>query len=127
MTTGRQSVPLNADLIRVLSRTERLALAQTIMANQRTFLSYVTSCIGLLATGYGLIKLADHPLLQAAGFLPLALSVAFGISGFARYRAMYRLLGRITAGQLLRIGLSLLHEEAGSAGDDGSAAGRENH
>ncbi len=117
MATGRQSSELTTDLIliRAMSRSERLALARTIMANQRTVLSYATTCLGLLATGYALLALTGHTLLQAAGVVALALCGAMGFSGYMRYRAMRKALGKITASHLLHVGHSLLHDEAGSA------------
>jgi putative membrane protein len=122
MAAGRGSHELTTDLIRVMSRTERLALARTLMANQRTVLSYAKTCIGLLAAGFGLLALAGHQLLQAAGVAAATLSLITGVAGFVRYRAMKRALGHVTASHLVDVGYSLLQEEAATASDDASAA-----
>jgi putative membrane protein len=122
MTAGKPSGELTPDLIRLMSRSERLSLARTLLANQRTLLSYVKTAIGLLAAGYGLIALTGHILLQAAGVVGLALSGTVATVGYVKYRAMGRALGRITASHLLEVGYSLLHDEAGLASDDASAA-----
>ena len=124
MTAGKP-MPLikpTPDLIRGMSRSERLALARTLMANQRTVLSYVTTSLGLLATGYGLIALTGRMLLQAAGVVGLALSGIVVIAGYVRYRTMKRALGRFTASDMVGLGYSLLHDEAGLASDEASAA-----
>lgn len=117
MTAGTHPRGLTTDLIRVMSRSERLDLARTIMANQRGLLAHTMTCMGLLATGYGLLSLTGHIFLQAAGVVGLMLSGIVGIVGYVRYRAMRRLLGGITAGHLLEVGLSLLKDEAGLAGN----------
>jgi len=116
MTAGKPSIELTPDLIRGMSRTERLALARTLMANQRTVLSYVKTGIGLLATGYGLLVLTGSVLLQAAGVGALALSGIVGVVGYARYRTMKRALGRVTVNDIWEVGYSLLHDEAELAG-----------
>lgn len=64
------SPKLNPDITRGLPRTQRMALARTLMANERTVLSYVRTAIGLLATGYGLVALMEHPLLQPPAWAP---------------------------------------------------------
>jgi len=122
MAAGRDSHELTIDLIRLMSRTERLALARTLLANQRTVLSYAKTCIGLMAAGFGLFVLAGHPLLQAAGVVAAMLSLIVGIAGFVRYRAMKRALGHVKASHLLDVGYSLLHEEAAKASDDAEPA-----
>jgi putative membrane protein len=121
MTAGKPSIKLPPELIRAMSRSERLALARTLMANQRTVLAYVTTSLGLLAGGYGLIVLTGHMLLQAAGVVGLALSGIVVILGLVRYRRMKRALGGVTASHILDVGYSLLHDEAGLASDDASA------
>lgn len=123
MAAGKRSHKLTTDLIRVMARSERLALARTLLANERTVLSYAKTCIALLATGYGLLALAGHQLLQAAGVVALLLSGIVWVSGFVKYRAMKRALGHVTASHLLDIGYTLLQEGAAKATDDASAAG----
>ncbi len=111
MTAGKP-IP---DLIRGMSRTERLALARTLMANQRTVLSYTTTSLGLLATGYGLIALTGNMFLQAAGVVGIALSGIVVVAGFVRYHTMKRALGRFTVRDMADLEYSLLHDEAGLA------------
>jgi len=107
--------------IRRLSRTQRMALARTLMANQRTVLSYVRTAIGLVATGYGLVALADHPLLQATGVGAMAISGLVVILGFVRYHTMRKAIG-FTPREMVSLEYSLLHDEVWLASDDASGA-----
>lgn len=123
MTDGTKtesgSPKLTPDIVRGLSRTQRMALARTLMANQRTVLSYVRTAIGLLATGYGLIALTGHPLLEAAGVGAMAISGLVVILGFVRYHTMRKAIG-FTPREMVSLEYSLLHDEVAS--DDASVA-----
>lgn len=124
MTDGTKtesgSPKLTPDIARGLSRTQRMALARTLMANQRTVLSYVRTAIGLLATGYGLVALAEHPLLEAAGVGAMAISGLVVILGFVRYHTMRKVIGRFPPSEMVSLEYSLLHDEVAS--DDASVA-----
>ena len=123
MTDGTKpesgSPKLTPDIARGLSRTQRMALARTLMANQRTVLSYVRTAIGLLATGYGLVALTGHPLLEAAGVGAMAISGLVVILGFVRYHTMRKAIG-FTPSEMVSLEYSLLHDEVAS--DDASVA-----
>ena len=103
MTDGTKpesgSPKLNPDISHGLSRTQRMALARTLMASQRTVLSYVRTAIGLLATGYGLVALTGHPLLEAAGVGAMVISGLVVIQGVARYHRMRKTIGGFTPGE----------------------------
>ena len=70
---------------------QTLAIGRTAMANDRTFLAYIRTAIGLLGGGIGLIALVKHPVLEAVGWLCIALSAVvllYGIRRFLQIRSM---------------------------------------
>ena len=63
-----------------------LALDRTTLANERTFLSYVRTALGLAAAGGVLIKLAPgNSLMLILGFLLLPISIATLAHGYKRF------------------------------------------
>ncbi|MEJ2370218.1 MAG: DUF202 domain-containing protein [Gemmatimonadales bacterium] len=122
MTAEENSAKTTLDLVRGMSRPERMALARTLMANERTALSYVTTSIGLLATGYALIALAGHILLQAAGVVGVVVSGIVGAVGYVRYRMMKRALRGVTVRDMVDVAYSVLHDEFGLTSAAASAA-----
>ncbi|MFZ1332323.1 MAG: DUF202 domain-containing protein [Flavobacteriales bacterium] len=63
-----------------------LAIQRTNLANERTFLSYIRSSIGLLILGVSFIKFLDSLAVEIAGGLFIFLSILlFGI-GLHQYR-----------------------------------------
>ena len=69
-----------------------LALGRTMMANERTLLSFVRTSLGLLGGGIALIKFLEHPGFVALGWILVVASVVFLIWGIKRYRYIKRLL-----------------------------------
>lgn len=65
---------------------DQLAADRTIMANERTMLSYLRLAFGLFVAGVSFIKFFDDPIITILGiaFLPLAVVVA--TIGVQRYR-----------------------------------------
>lgn len=75
-----------------------LAKNRTILANERTFLSYIRTSIMLAVSGITLIKFFEkelHFLILGIALLPVAL--VFGVFGFIRYRAMCKRITRTTS------------------------------
>lgn len=60
-----------------LSLSEQLALDRTILANERTFLSYMRTSLTIFVVGISFIELLDSPIIEIIGviFLPIALSI----------------------------------------------------
>lgn len=74
-----------------------LARNRTILANERTFLSYIRTSIMLAVSGVTLIKFFGselHFLIVGIALLPIAF--AFVLFGFIHYRAMCRRIAKIS-------------------------------
>ena len=69
---------------------DHLAVDRTLLANERTLLSYLRSGVALFIDGISIIHFSNHGWFSAVGFLCLpcgALTVMFGIQ---RFRQMNR-------------------------------------
>jgi putative membrane protein len=62
-----------------------MAVERTVMANERTFLSYIRAALGLFIGGASFIEFFDSKTMQVVGwvFLPLGI-IAFGL-GLVKY------------------------------------------
>lgn len=80
------------------------------MASQRTMLAYISRALGLVATGYALVKIEDHPILEVLGVCGLLAGLAVFIVGVRQYRIMDRSLGKIRPRHLLSLDYSLIAE-----------------
>jgi putative membrane protein len=71
---------------------ECLAIERTIMANERTFLSYVRSALGLFIGGVSFIEFFESATMQVVGwvFIPLGI-IAFTL-GLIRYKRIRDLI-----------------------------------
>lgn len=69
-----------------------MAVERTVMANERTFLSYIRSALGLFIGGASFVQFFDSPVMQLVGwiFIPLGI-IAFGL-GLRRYRKINKLI-----------------------------------
>lgn len=74
---------------------EMLALGRTIMANERTLLSFITTWLALLAGGIGLIKFIDHPVVVFIGWVCIPVSFGFLIWGVKSYKSIQKILNTI--------------------------------
>jgi putative membrane protein len=77
-----------------------LALDRTVLANERTFLAYGRTAIGLMLGGLTLIKLFHSPFAIASGwgFVGFALVVfSFGVQRFLTMQGHYRGLAALEA------------------------------
>lgn len=75
-----------------LDLRERLAALRSVMANERTFLSYQRTALTQLAVAATFIHFFDHPALTVIGWCLLPISVATIALGVARYRRAKRRL-----------------------------------
>lgn len=79
-------------ILRNLSLTDQLAATRSILANERTFLSYQRSALTIAVAGLTLIKFFDWFWIVVIGWLFLPASVVFVIIGTVRYRRMLTLI-----------------------------------
>jgi len=62
-----------------------LALDRTVLANERTLLSYLRTFIGTFSAGLAIVKLFDARVIIVVGFIFMAVSPFFIIFGIIRY------------------------------------------
>jgi len=62
-----------------------LAVDRTNLANERTFLAYIRTCIGLFATGAALINFVENGVLVFCGYIFIMLSPVVFIFGLWRF------------------------------------------
>jgi putative membrane protein len=74
------------------SPSDMLSFGRTKMANERTLNSFISTSIGILASGVGFIKLFENPVLFAIGWILIPFSLLFLIWGIKRYRFVNKLL-----------------------------------
>jgi len=75
---------------------DHLAYERTAMANERTWLSYLRTAIGLMAAGGSIIKFfTGDLLLQIGGWLLIGLSVFCAVWGWRRYCSVKKKLAHL--------------------------------
>lgn len=92
---------------RRLDLREYLALARSILANERTFLAYQRTALGQLAVAATFIHFFDHPALTIVGWLLVPSSVVtmgLGVLRYRRMRSLIRLLEEQTRRQEQALG-----------------------
>jgi putative membrane protein len=67
-----------------------LAIDRTGLANERTFLAYIRTCVGLFATGAALINFVENDVLVFIGYIFIILSPVLFVFGFWRFIRMMR-------------------------------------
>ena len=73
-----------------------LAIIRTTLANERTFLSFLRTALGLFLGGIGLIKFWGHPLVEVLGWVFIAAAAVLLGIGIFRYRYARRVLVDVT-------------------------------
>lgn len=86
-----------------LSPTNQLAVTRTILANERTLLSYFRIALGSLLGGAGLIKFFEHPVYLIAGAALLISSAGWVTIGINKYRLNKKLISDIDPEDWLEI------------------------
>jgi len=81
----------NEDLI----LRDELAIDRTLLANERTLLSYLRGAITLVIAGVSIIHFSQAGWFQAIGIACLPGGIATGIVGVLRYRQMNRSISRV--------------------------------
>lgn len=75
-----------------LNLNDQLAAVRSILANERTFLSYQRTALTLAAVGFSLIKFFDEFWSDVTGWAFIAFSFVTIILGIIRYRRMRDLI-----------------------------------
>lgn len=76
-----------------LSLNDYLAIDRTVLANERTLLSYIRTSLALLIIGGTCFKFFDVLWLNVLGLIFMAVAVLVVLRGWTRYRRMHLLLG----------------------------------
>src|SRR5262249_12107356 len=71
-----------------LSLNDYLAIDRTVLANERTLLSYTRTALTMLVIGGTCIKVFDSHWIEVVGIIFLALSLMTFIVGWRRYHRM---------------------------------------
>ncbi len=69
----------------IRSLTDHLAADRSILANERTMLSYTRTAITLFVTGVTFIRFFDRPVLTVIGVMFIPAALFFLITGVRRY------------------------------------------
>jgi len=72
-----------------------LAIARTVLANDRTLLAMLRTALGCLIGGASLLKFFGHPGYEIAGIILMVISAVIPIVGIRRYRTIKKLIGAI--------------------------------
>lgn len=78
-----------------LNLADQLAAVRSILANERTYLSYQRTALTLLAAGFTFIKFFDLIWIIVLGWVFLPASIVTIILGTYRYRKMRNLIYRL--------------------------------
>ncbi|HEX71965.1 MAG TPA: DUF202 domain-containing protein [Candidatus Hydrogenedentes bacterium] len=76
-----------------LTLNDYLAIDRTVLANERTLLSYVRTSLTLLVIGGTCFKFFDVLWLNILGLVFMGIAVVVVLHGWTRYRRMHLLLG----------------------------------
>ncbi|NTW53480.1 MAG: DUF202 domain-containing protein [Chlorobaculum sp.] len=73
---------------------DELAIDRTLLANERTLLSYLRSGVAMMITGLTIIHYANKPWFMWAGVACIPLGIVTGAFGIWRFRRMQRAISR---------------------------------
>jgi inner membrane protein YidH len=71
-----------------LQPVSELAVARTVLANQRTLLAVVRTALGCFLGGAGLFKFFGHPVYEIVGIMLMIISAAILFVGIRKYWAI---------------------------------------
>lgn len=74
---------------------DELAIDRTLLANERTLLSYLRFAVTLLIAGVSIIHFSNEEWFRVLGIACIPTGVITGIVGVARYRRMHQSIVRI--------------------------------
>jgi putative membrane protein len=72
-----------------------LAIARTVMANERSLLAFVRTALGCFLGGAGLFKFFGHPLYEIVGIMLMSISAAVLFVGIRKYWTIKKLIADI--------------------------------
>ena len=72
-----------------------LAIARTVLANERTLLAIVRTALGCLLGGAGLFKFFGHPAYELIGIILIVIATVILFVGIRKYRIIKKLIGAI--------------------------------
>ena len=72
-----------------------LAIARTVLANERSLLAFVRTALGCFLGGAGLFKFFGHPLYEIVGIMLMSISAAVLFIGIRKYRTIKKLIADI--------------------------------
>ena len=72
-----------------------LAIARTVLANERTLLAVLRTALGCLLGGAGLLKFFNHPAYAITGFFLMTIAALILGVGIRRYRTIKQMIGAI--------------------------------
>ena len=72
-----------------------LAIARTVMANDRSLLAFVRTALGCFLGGAGLFKFFGHPVYEIVGIMLMSISAAMLFVGIRKYRTIKKLISDI--------------------------------
>jgi putative membrane protein len=67
---------------------DELAIDRTVLANERTLLSYIRLAITLIIAGISIVHFAMEKWFETIGFLCVPIGIVAGIYGWCRYQKM---------------------------------------
>ena len=80
-----------------------LALDRTVLANERTLLSYLRTFVGAFSAGVAMVKLFDTLFTTVTGYIFIIVSPVFIIAGTIRYIQIAKKLKSLkTAGEITK-------------------------
>lgn len=74
---------------------DELAIDRTVLANERTLLSYLRSAVALLIAGITIVNFSTEGWFRAMGIACIPTGIITAVIGVARYRIMDRSIRRI--------------------------------
>jgi putative membrane protein len=74
---------------------DELAIDRTLLANERTLLSYLRFAVALIIAGVSIIHFSNEGWFWMLGLICIPTGIITGIIGVARYRRMHRSILRI--------------------------------
>lgn len=82
------SYELPSDNRRDLITHDRDAIHRTILANQRTFLSYLRTALTFFVAGIGFLKFFDTLILEIVGWVFIPIGITTFVVGIIRYNKL---------------------------------------
>ena len=76
---------------------DELAIDRTLLANERTLLTYLRGAVALVIAGLSIIQFSYRDWFLAIGVACLPAGIITGLIGIVRYRRMNRVISRVRA------------------------------